>query len=411
MGKRALTLNEVRAIKKPGRHAVGGGVVLQVREARPGEWSRSWLVRFRIGDKQREMGLGPADAVSLAEARAAAQEARKLLRQGVDPLVDREAKKAQKRAQRARAISFETFAVGYIEDHREGWKNAKHAAQWSSTLKTYAFPHIGTLPVGDVGTDDILKILQPIWTSKPQTASRVRMRLEAILDAAKAKKLREGENPAVWRGHLSAALPKPSKVKKPGHHAALPWAGVPAFMARLRAQEGTAARALEFAILTAGRTGEVLGARWSEIDLDAALWTVPPERMKAGKEHRVPLSDAAVAVLRKAAERRESDPVFAGRRAGKPMSNMAMLRTLRRMGRGDLTAHGFRSSFRDWCAEATSHPAEIAEAALAHAVGDKTVAAYQRGDLLERRRKLMSDWGGYCSDPPAGVVMPLRRGA
>jgi integrase len=292
--------------------------------------------------------------------------------------------------------------------HRAGWRNPKHAAQWKATLATYASPVLGKLPVQAADVGLVMKVLEPIWATKPETAGRVRGRIEAVLDWAAARRYRTGENPARWKGLLDKLLPARSKVRKIEHHAALPYDELAAFLVALRAQEGTSARALEFAILTAGRTGEVIGARWDEIDTRPKVWTVPPDRMKGGREHRVPLSDAALTILDRMAAVRENDFVFPGdRRAG--LSNMALLMTLRRMGRDDLTAHGFRSTFRDWAGNETHFPRELAEAALAHVVGDKAEQAYRRSDALEKRRRLMDAWASYCSKPTAtGTVVTLR---
>ena len=280
----------------------------------------------------------------------------------------------------------------YIASHSAGWRNAKHAAQWGTTLATYAYPVFGSLPVAAVDTGLVMKALEPIWSTKPETAGRVRGRNESVLDWAKVRGYRDGENPARWKGHLIQLLPSLTKVTKVKHHAAMPYAELPAFLIALRARPAMAARALEFAILTAARTGEVLGARWQEMDLEARIWMVPAERMKAGREHRVPLSDAAVAILK--AIYRTGDLVF-------PLSNMALLMLLRRMGHGELTAHGFRSTFRDWASETTNHPRDVVEMALAHAIADKTEAAYRRGDLFEKRRRLMVEWEAYCGAAPA----------
>jgi integrase len=296
-------------------------------------------------------------------------------------------------------MTFKESAAMYVASHRAGWRNPKHAAQWQATLATYAEPVIGGLSVQAIDTALVLKVLEPIWTTKPETAGRVRGRIESILDWAKARGYRAGENPARWRGHLDKLLPGRSKVRRVEHHAALPYAELPGFLVSLREQEGIAARALEFAILTAARTGEVIGARWSEMDLVGKNWTLPAARMKAGREHRVPLSDRALAILREMQPHRQAEDafVFPGGKNRRPLSNMAFLMLLRRMGRGDVTVHGFRSSFRDWAAERTKFPAEVAEMALAHTVSDKTVAAYNRSDLYERRRRLMAAWTTFCS--------------
>jgi integrase len=356
------------------------------------------------------MGLGAYPDVTLKEAREQADEARRLRRRGIDPINDRREAKVAEAIATAKQTTFATAAQGYIRSQGPGWRNAKHAGQWTSTLATYVFPIFGHLPVRSIDTELVLKALEPIWTEKPETASRVRGRIESVLDWAKARKMRDGENPARWRGHLDKLLPKRSKVRRVEHHAALPFSALPEFIARLNAQEGVAARALAFAILTAARTGETIGAKWDEIELAAKVWTVPASRMKAGKEHRVPLTPAALAILEQAADRRENDYLFPGSR-GAGLSNMSFLMLLRRMGRGDLTAHGFRSSFRDWAAERTSFPREVAEAALAHTLPDKVEAAYRRSDLFDKRRRLMEAWARFCSPTvrhERGVVTALR---
>jgi integrase len=379
---------------KPGMHADGGGLYLQVTAS----GAKSWIFRFMLHGRAREMGLGPLHTISLAEARERARECRKLRLDGIDPVEARKAKRAEERLAAATAMTFEQCAARYIAAHRAGWRNPKHAAQWPSTLKTYAYPVFGSLPVALIDVGLVMKTLEPVWQTKPETASRVRGRIEAVLDWARVRGYRDGENPARWRGHLDKLLPARAKVRKVEHHSALPYPEIGEFVASLRRQEGVAARALEFLILTAARTGEVIGARWSEFDTAEKLWTVPADRMKAGKEHRVPLSGAAMATLEgmQAIRADGDDHVFPGGRRGKPLSNMAMLKLLQRMERGDLTAHGFRSSFRDWAAERTSYPREVAEIALAHTVGDKVEAAYRRGDLFAKRRRLMEEWARHC---------------
>ena len=405
-----LTAVKVRTAK-PGRYGDGGKLYLVVRS----QEAAFWVFRYAHAGRARDMGLGPARgrfAVPLAEARDKATALRRTVEAGLDPLAEREAeavaKQAKAEASARQAVTFRQVADQYLTANAAGWSNPKHAAQWTATLAAYAYPSMGAVPVAEVATAHVLAALEPIWRIKPETASRVRGRIETILTAATVRGLRNGENPARWRGHLAELLPARSKVAPVEHHAALPFPELPAFMLRLQAADGLGARALELAILTAGRTNEVLGATWAEIDLEAAQWTIPAARMKAGREHRVPLSGAALALLRRLATVREGEHVFAGMKPGKPLSNMAMLAALRRMGRGDLTAHGFRSTFRDWAAESTGFPSEAVEMALAHAVGDKVEAAYRRGDLLEKRRKLMATWGSYCTAPPAGAV-PLRR--
>jgi integrase len=393
---------------KPGMHADGGGLYLQVTES----GARTWIYRFMLNGRAREMGLGPLHIVSLAEAREKARECRKIRHEGIDPIEARNARKAETRLAAATAMTFEQCAERYIDAHKAGWKNPKHAAQWPSTLTTYVYPIFGDLPVQAIDTGLVMKSVEPIWTAKPETASRVRGRIESVLDWATARGFRKGENPARWRGHLENLLPKKSKVRRVEHHPALPYDEVGTFMASLRSYEGIGARALEFLILTAARTGEVIGARWDEISLADRLWTVPGERMKAGKEHRVPLSARALAIIEAMKEKRESDFVFPGGKRGKPLSNMAMLQLLKRMGRDDLTAHGFRSSFRDWAAERTGFPSEVVEMALAHVVADKVEAAYRRGDLFQKRRQLMEAWAKHCeARKVSGDVVSLPFGS
>lgn len=407
-----LSAKLVQSLSKPGRYGDGRGLWLQVtapkaEDKRP---SKSWLLRYTLHGRAREMGLGPLDLVSLAEARDRAKAARKLLLDGVDPIEVRRQQRAEARLQAAQGVTFEECATRYIAAHESSWRNEKHRAQWSSTLTTYAFPVLGSLPVAAIDTGLVLKVLEPIWTEKPETASRLRGRIETVLDWATVRTYRAGPNPARWKGHLAKLLPSKSKVAKVKHHSALPYDQIGAFMAALRQQIGYSARALEFTILTAARTGEVIGAKWSEVDLDGQVWTVPAERMKAGREHRVPLSPRAVEIL-KALPRDEGDFVFPGGKKGKPLSQMALLATLRRMGRGDLTTHGFRSTFRDWVSEQTAYPHEAAEMALAHTVSDKVEAAYRRGDLLQKRQRMMADWAIYCGKVPAGeggAVVPIR---
>lgn len=400
-----LTTLMVRKLTKPGRYGDGGGLWLQVRDG----GRRSWLLRYMLDGRARQMGLGAEADVPLAEARDLAREARKLARSGVDPI---EQRRERRRAGQGAGMTFRDVAQLYIAAHEATWRNDKHRAQWTSTLDTYAHPVLGGLPVQAVDTGAVLRVLEPIWREKPETASRLRGRVESVLDYATARGWREGDNPARWRGHLANLLPSRAKVAAVEHHAALPWQEAPAFMARLAGQEGVGARALAFTILTAARTGEALGATWGELDLDAAAWTVPARRMKAGREHRVPLSAPALAVLRalRPGDARPDAFVFPGAKEGQPLSNMAMAAVLRRMGRGDLTVHGFRSTFRDWCAEQTAYPREVAEAALAHTLRDKVEAAYRRGDLFERRARLMAEWAGYLARPAAPAeVVPMRR--
>jgi integrase len=409
-----LTAAKVRTAK-PGRYGDGAGLYLLVR----GPEARFWLFRYTREGKMREMGLGPASGsagVSLADARVKARKLHDMVREGFDPLLERdaarEAKAALAKMAEIKRMTFRAVADAYIAAHEASWRNAKHRQQWTNTLETYAFPILGDLPVAEVDTGAVMRVLEPIWREKAETASRLRGRIESVLDYAKARGWRDGENAARWRGHVENMLPKRSKVAPVQHHAALPWQEISGFMASLANQQGLGALALRFTILTAARTSEAIEARWSEIDMTAGVWTVPAARMKAAKEHRVPLSDAAVAVLREVAPLRDDERggwVFPGARAGRPLSNMAFLMLLRRMERGDLTAHGFRSCFRDWAAE-TGQPADSAEASLAHTLGNKVQAAYQRGDLLERRRKLMDAWAEFCTrSPMVAEIVPLRR--
>ena len=393
-GRRKLTARAAAATK-PGRYGDGGGLYLVVGPT----GSRKWVYRFSWNGRVTETGLGSAHDVSLAEARDAAAERRKLVKAGINPIEAR-----RKAVQQAIGVpAFGEIADSYIASKSSEWRNAKHAAQWRMTLESYAAP-LRSLPVDKIGTEEILSVLQPIWQGKPETASRLRGRLEHVLDAAKAKGYRVGENPARWRGHLDKLLPKRQKLSR-GHFDAMAYADVPAFMKRLRAREGMAALALEFLVLTACRSGEVFGTRWSEIDLETAIWTIPAARTKPGREHRVPLSKPAMAILRKLGEARMGDLVFPGKRTDKQLSAMAMAMVLRRMKVQGATVHGFRSSFRDWAGDETPFAREVAEAELAHVIGDKAEQAYRRGDALEKRRQLMEAWAEYCSGVGDGKVI------
>jgi integrase len=396
-----LTALAVDKAKGRGYYGDGGGLFLQVSAA----GTKSWVFRFKEAGKLREMGLGATHTIGLAEAREKARGCRRMRLDGIDPIAARKAARSQVRLDAAKAMTFQECAERYIASHKAGWRNPKHAAQWPSTLGAYVYPIFGALPVQAVDVGLVMRALEPIWTTKPETAGRVRGRIESVLDWAAARGYRQGENPARWRGHLENLLPKKSKVRRVEHHAALPYSEIGTFIAELQQQAGVAARALEFAILTAARTGEVIGAAWSEIDLEGRLWVIPGSRMKAGKEHRVPLSEPALAVLEEMEKVRESEFVFPGGKSRRPISNMAMAMTLRRLGRGDLTVHGFRSSFRDWAAERTGFPAEVAEMALAHTVSDKVEAAYRRGDLFQKRRQLMEAWTRFCSAPLASAIV------
>jgi integrase len=413
----------------PGMHSDGDGLYLQVTSG-----GASWIYRFMLNGRAREMGLGPLALFGLQEARAKALECRRLRHEGIDPIEARRAARLKARLDEAKAVTFKQCGEAYIKAHRVGWRNAKHAAQWEATLTTYADPVIGGLSVQAIDTALVMKVLeqdvhgksgQPstaLWTARPETASRLRGRIESILDWAKVRGYRDGENPARWRGHLDKLLPARSKVRKVRHHAALPYAELPSFMADLRGQDGIAARALEFAILTVARTGEVIGARLDELDTDDKLWTVPASRMKAGKEHRVPLCPRTLTILDEmhALVGGADEPdvtktfIFPGGRRRQPLSNMAFLMLLRRMGRADLTVHGFRSTFRDWAAERTNFPSEVAEMALAHTISSKVEQAYRRGDLFERRRRLMAAWEACCfaaTEEQRGRVATLKKPA
>ncbi|PCE27099.1 integrase [Paraburkholderia acidicola] len=386
-----LSTTQINKLARAGLHGDGGGLYLQITKG----GVKSWLFRYMKNGQARGMGLGPLHTVSLAEARVSALAARKQLLDGIDPLDAKEQRRASTNAAAAKIKTFDECAEAYIEAHRSGWKNAKHGDQWVSTLDTYASPHFGSLAVSAIDTALIMKALEPIWREKTETASRVRGRIESVLDWATVRGHRTGENPARWKGHLDHLLPKRSKVQKVEHHAALPYADAPGFMSDLRKQDGISAKALELLILTATRTNEVLGARWGEFDLNEKIWTIPDDRMKAGKEHRVPLSKAALCILKMMKNHRQNDYVFAGQRENRPLSNMALLQLLKRMERGDLTAHGFRSTFRDWVGETTHYPREVAEAALAHLLKNKAEAAYARGDLFSKRAAMMQDWADY----------------
>ena len=381
-----LTARQVQTIQKPGRHHDGHGLYLQVR---PGG-AKSWLYIFMRDRKQRYMGLGPADVVTLGEAREAAHECRRLLQQGIDPI---EAKRARRKP--TTAPTFRQLTDEFITMQSAGWRNAKTPAQFRSSLMRNAYKVIGDLPIDTITVDDVVKILTPIWAAKPVMADHVRNNIGMVLDAAKARGLRSGDNPAAWRGALQHLLPRPEKVRRPKHHAALPYTGIPKFMAELRKREGLAARALEFTILTAARTSETIGARWEEIDPNAKIWTVPGERMKSGRAHRVPVPDRALDILKVLPREDDNPHVFVGARRGRGLSNMAMLKLLWSM-RPGITTHGFRSSFRDWVSEKTTAPREIAEAALAHVVGDRTEVAYARSDFFLKRRQLMKKWEAFC---------------
>ena len=395
-----LTDRAIKSLTEPGRHADGGNLYLTVR---PGG-SRQWVFFYRWQGRLREMSLGGYPDFSLKEAREKAAAARTLAKSGVDPL----AAKREAKVKEASAKTFGAYAIELIDSIETGFKNLKHRWQWRQTLTAHCQP-IWDTPIGRVDTTGVLACLTPIWITKSETASCLRGRIERVLDAAKAKGLRSGENPAAWRGNLKVLLPKRKKLTR-GHHPALPYVEMPVFMADLRSRDAIAALALEFCILTATRTGETLGARWEEIDIGAGLWTIAPDCMKTGREHRIPLPARALEILAKLAEVRTGELVFPGHRPERPLSNMAMMMLMRRMGRGELTVHGFRSAFSDWASEVSPFNFELRESALAHKIVNSVEAAYRRGDALEKRRLMMEAWAAFCeSGKSEGQIVSLRR--
>lgn len=427
VGKRDLKPLEVSRLKAPGRHRVSEGLYLQVRNAE----SRSWLLRYTVDGKAREMGLGAFPQVSLATASAEARRYREALALGRDPLAERAAEKqardqeAQARElSRLRSKTFKECAEAYVDSQKAGWRNAKHRQQWSNTLRDYAFPKLGSLPVSAVDTGLVMQVLQPLWETRTETATRLRGRIEAILDWSGVQGFRSGENPAVWRGHLEHLLPNPGKVARVVHHPAMPYSVVAAFLEGLKDVPGASALALRFIVLTACRSGEARGATWGEVDLKAKVWTVPATRMKAAREHKVPLSPQALAVLEEAAEHfpapkdakaRAATFIFPSR-AATALSDMALSMLMRRQKQGEYTVHGFRSTFRDWAAEQTAYPRAVVETALAHGNPDRVEAAYLRSDFIEKRTRLMAEWGTYATTPAATdddrnkVVLIRKRG-
>jgi len=414
MGLRAKELSaiEIKAMTDPGLHFVGGvaGLALQVMPS----GARSWILRIKFGGKRRSMGLGGFPSVTLADARRRAREEREKADKGQDPIGDRRAEKARLIADQKLQFTFRQAADSYVAKHEKVWKNGKHSSQWHATLATYCYPIIGSMRVRDVTTAHVLSCIEPIWISTNTTATRLRGRIESVLDFATARGWRAGENPARWRGHLAHTLAKPSMVSKVIHHAALSVGEIGAFMVKLRAVDGMSALALQFLTLTATRSNETRGALWKELDFDTATWTVPALRTKANKEHRVPLSGQALAIvaaLRVASKANgvdgDDDLVFRSPRGGQ-LSDMAMTLTCRRIG-ADLVPHGMRSTFRDWCSERTNTPSEVAEAALAHAIESKVEAAYRRGDLLDKRRPLMQSWAAFIAKPEVkGAVVNIH---
>lgn len=394
---RVLSALKIKQNLKPGMYADGLGLYLKVRDGN----SKSWIFRYRTGGKLRDMGLGPFHTVSLAEAREKAEVCRAMRLKGLDPLDERYQQRKVEAIQATETITFEKCAEAYIATHRDGWKNGKHAEQWGATLQTYVYPVFKDIPVAAIDDALVLKVLKPIWKEKTETASRIRGRIENILDWARVMKYRTGENPARWRGHLDHLLPKRSRVSAIAHHAALPIDETPAFIQSLQHEQTVVARAFEFCILNATRTNETMGMRWSEYDEKAQLWTVPGGRMKAGRDHRIPLAKRSQLILAEMQDIRTGDFVFPGGVPEKPLSSMAFLMLLRRLGRNDITAHGFRSTFRDWAAERTTFPNEVVEMALAHTIGNKVEAAYRRGDLFEKRRELAEAWAAFCAGSAA----------
>lgn len=412
-GQHRLTALQVRNLSKPGLYGDGGNLYLQITQA----GVKSWLFRYMAKGTPHGMGLGPTHTVSLAEARQKALELRQMRLNGTDPMQAKKQRLLEAALDAARGMTFDQCAEAYILARKAGWKNAKHADQWTNTLNTYASPVFGHLPVAEIDTGLVVKCLTPIWESKTETASRLRSRIESVLDWATTSGYRSGENPARWKGHLENLLATISKASRTKNHPSLPWQRIGEFMAALRLREGMAARAVEFVILTACRSGEVRGAKWDEIDLENKVWTIPAERMKAKREHQVPLSDAALALLK--AIPKEGDVVFAGTK-GQPLSDMSLTAVLRRMNGDDtpvwaasngdgITVHGFRSTFRMWAAESTNYPREVAEHALAHQLPDAVERAYQRGSQFTKRTKLMAGWAAYCTKAPnVAVVRPIR---
>ena len=388
-----LTALKAAAVKAKGLHHDGDGLYLRVTAT----GSKSWVLRYTLNGVTRDMGLGTYQKVSLASARQQAVAQRELVGRRIDPLETRKSAVAADRLAALGVVTFRECAEALLKSNETAWRNSKHRQQWRNTLSVYAYPVIGDVAVGAIDTTLVLKIIEPIWAVVPETASRLRGRIERVLDAAKARGLRTGENPSRWRGHLDALLPPRRMVRAVVHHPALPYVELPSFMSALRSRGGISARALEFTILTAARTNEALGARWPEFDLRNAVWTVPATRMKGGREHRVPLPAQAVRVLRELEDIRTCEFVFPGIKSGRPLSDMALLMLLRDI-RPGVTTHGFRSTFKDWCAECTSTPNFVSEAALAHVVADKVEAAYRRADLLARRRELMTAWAHYAGD-------------
>jgi integrase len=405
MGK--LSAKKIEHLKKVGYHPDGDNLYFQVTSSN----AKSWIFRFSFDGKRREMGIGSYPEITLEKARESAIELRRLVKAGTDPIELRKADQAAKRAERNNAVTFAYCAKQYIESHRHGWKNVKHAQQWENTLEQYAYPIIGETIIKDVDTALIMRVLQPIWLAKNETAGRLRGRLENILDWAAVQGFRAVENPARWKGHLDNLLASPGKVQKNNHFKALPYSEINPLMLALRANGSVSAKALEFLILTAAHTGEIIGAKWDEIDFDNQLWIVPADRMKAKREHRVPLSSRAIEIVREMQALKTNDAIFPGRSKGGFLSNAAMDKLLQQTLGIDATVHGMRSTFRDWASERTAYPHEVCEMALAHTIRNQAEAAYRRGDLIEKRRNLMEDWLRFCvtASDAAGAVIPFKR--
>lgn len=402
-----LTDLKVKKLTKTGSYPDGEGLYLQVRPS----GAKDWFYRYQVGSKGKKRGLGPYPTISLEKAREDAHECRILRNNNIDPIEHKKTLACQEALEKTKAITFKECALAYINTHKMGWKNRKHEAQWGNTLETYAYPVIGSIAVKDVDIDLVMKILEPIWHVKTETASRVRQRIENILDWATVRKFRQGDNPALWRGRLNKLLPERNKVQKPQHFIAMDYRILPAYFQLLRLKNTVASKSLSFTILTASRSGEARLATWSEVDTNAKTWIIPDGRMKAGREHRIPLSREAIQILKEMEpfKRSTDDLIFPGLAKGKAISDASLLKLVKQTD-STLTVHGFRSSFRDWCAEHTSYPREVAEAALAHTLKDKTEAAYQRGDMFEKRRKLMESWTDYClSDNSGAEVIPINK--
>ena len=400
--KQQLSAIKVKNIKEPGYFLDSDGLYLQVSST----GTKSWVYRFMLKKRRRDMGLGPLDTLSLADARLQRNEQKKLVKQGIDPIANRTTIENQQIAleqiKQRESITFKICAKEYINAKQAEWKNSKSAQQWNSTLRDYAHPFIGHLPVSQIDQSLVLKCLKPIWESKTETATRLRQRIENILDYAKAKNYRNGDNPAALKGGLQLFLPRASKIKETKNHSALPYRDIPAFISQLKTLNGQSVLALRLTILTAARTSETLNAQWCEINLAERTWIIPKERMKAGKEHRIALSQTAIDLIQSLP--RVNLFLFPGAKQGKPLSNMAMAQALKRINRRDITVHGFRSTFRDWVAEKTNFPARVAETALAHQLKDATERAYQRGDLIEKRFEMMEAWASYCESRNAKII-------